>query len=142
MDGIGLLTEVKHCAPWIPVLIVTGQGDIPITRKAFKRGATDFIQKPLNRDVLLSTIDSMLTRYGPDDSLLGKPLTAAETRILRLILEGKSNTEIAYLFKRSVRTVEVHRSHIMKKFGAHNVIDLVKRAIQMGLAVSLRQQNP
>jgi len=133
IDGIELLIEVKHRAPWIPVLLVTGEGSIQMTTEAFKGGTADFILKPLTRDVLLSAIDSILKRYRPDDSLLGKPLTAAETRVLHFILEGKSNTEIAYLFKRSVRTVEVHRSRIMKKFDAHNVVDLVKRATQMGM---------
>jgi len=133
MDGIELLTEIKHCAPWIPVLLVTGKGDVPMTAKAFKRGATDFMQKPLTRDVLLSTIDSILKRYRPSDPLLGKVLTGAEARILHLILDSKSNKEIAYLLTRSVRTVEVHRRNIMKKFGVNNVVDLVKRATQMGL---------
>lgn len=133
MDGIELMTEVKHCTPWIPVLVVTGKGDIQMATEAFKGGSADFIVKPLTRDVLLPAIDSILKRYRRDDLSLGQALTAAEARVLRLILEAKSNTEIAHLFRRSVRTVEVHRSRIMKKFGVHNVVDLMKRAKEMGM---------
>ncbi|OHB57578.1 MAG: hypothetical protein A2173_11215 [Planctomycetes bacterium RBG_13_44_8b] len=64
---------------------------------------------------------------------LTKPLTKTELKILHLILNGKSNKEIASLLHRSVRTVEVHRSHIMRKFDADNLIDLFKRAAVMGL---------
>jgi len=133
MDGIELLTEVKRRTPWVPVLVVTGKADVPMATRAFKRGTTDLIEKPLSRDVLLSTIVSILKRCRLDDPFLGKPLTEAEARILHLILDGKSNKEIAWLLKRSVRTVEVHRSRVMKKFGVDNVVDLVKRATQMGL---------
>ena len=133
MDGMELLTEIKHCAPWMPVLVMTGKGDIPMTTRAFKRGAADFIEKPLSRYVLLSTIDSILKRYRASNPLLGKALTESEVRVLHLVLDSKSNKEIAWLLKRSVRTVEVHRSHIMKKFGVDNVVSLVKRAIQMEL---------
>ncbi len=62
-----------------------------------------------------------------------RPLTKTEMKILHLILNGKSNKEIASLLHRSVRTVEVHRSHIMHKFDADNLIDLFKRAVMMGL---------
>ena len=64
---------------------------------------------------------------------MAKPLTKTEKKILHLILNGKSNKEIASLLHRSVRTIEVHRSHIMRKFDADNLIDLFKRAAAMGL---------
>jgi len=64
---------------------------------------------------------------------MAKLLTRTETRVLRLILDGKSNKEIANLLHRSVRTIEVHRSHIMRKLAVDNLIDLVKRAAAMGL---------
>jgi len=62
-----------------------------------------------------------------------KLLTRTEMKVLHSILDGKSNKEIANLFHRSVRTIEVHRSHIMRKFGVDNLVDLVKRAAVMGL---------
>jgi len=62
-----------------------------------------------------------------------KPLTRTEMKVLRLILNGKSNKEIASFLHRSVRTIEVHRSHIMHKFDVDNLIDLIKKAAAMGL---------
>jgi len=134
MDGIELLTEVKGRAPWVPVLLVSGYGDVPMAVRAFKKGADDFMEKPLEGHALLSAVESTLRRISPRDSLLDKSLTRAEMRILRLILESKSNREMAYLLKCSVRTVEVHRSRIMRKFGVKSVVNLVKRAIEMKLA--------
>jgi len=133
MDGMELLAEAKRIAPWLPVLVITGYGDIPMAVEATKAGAADFIEKPLERQTLLSAIESALRQITLPDSVLGKLLTAAEMRVLRLILDGKSNSEIAFLRHRSARTIEVHRSHIMKKLGVYNVVDLVKRATVMGL---------
>jgi DNA-binding NarL/FixJ family response regulator len=62
-----------------------------------------------------------------------RPLTRTEMKVLRLILNGKSNKEIASFLHRSVRTIEVHRSHIMRKFDVDNLIDLIKKAAAMGL---------
>ncbi len=64
---------------------------------------------------------------------LTKSLTRTEINVLRFILDGKSNKEIAHLLHRSVRTIEVHRSHIMRKFSVDNLVDLVKQAAMMGL---------
>ena len=90
----------------------------------FERASHSFKQK----GDLLSERQS--TRANPR---VAKLLTRTETKVLRLILDGKSNKEIANLLHRSVRTVEVHRSHIMHKLGVDNLVDLVKRAAAMGL---------
>ena len=89
MDGMELLTEVKRRAPWVPVLPVTGYGNVPRAARALKKGADDFVEKPLERKGLLSAVESALRR-SPNDSLLGKSPTPAEMRILRLILDSKS----------------------------------------------------
>lgn len=138
MDGIELLSEIKRRAPWLPVLVITGNGNIPMAAQAFKKGTTDFIQKPLTRNVLLSTVDSILKSSCPPDLLLGKKITRAEMRILHMVIDGKTNSEIAYTLTRSVRTVEQHRRHIMEKLGVDNVVDLVKRALGMGLTEHLK----
>jgi two-component system response regulator FixJ len=132
-DGIELLAEAKHIAPWLPVLVVTSYGDIPMAVNAVKAGAFDFIEKPLDVQKLLPAVESALKQNEPADLLKGKPLSKAEAKVLRLILQGRSNKEIARVLKRSVRTVEVHRSHIMHKLDVDNVVDLVKRAAAMGL---------
>ena len=139
VSGMELLTEVKRRAPWLPVLLMTAYGDIPMTAKAFKKGTDDFLEKPLDRHILISAVKAALWRITPRDPLLGKLLTKAEKHVLRLIMDGMSNKEAAYSLSRSVRTVEVHRTRIMAKLGVNNLVDLVKRAYEMGLVEPLTQ---
>jgi two-component system response regulator FixJ len=133
MNGIELLTEAKRLAPWLPVLIVTGYGDIPTAVTAVKAGAVDFIEKPLETETFLRKIKSLMKRNPVLDFMKDKPLTKSEVRILRLVIEGKSSKEISNILHRSVRTIEVHRARIMHKLGVDNLVDLVKRAAVMGL---------
>lgn len=127
MDGIELLTVVKRIIPSLPVLVITGYGDIRMAVKALKIGALDFIEKPLDRQSFLSAVESALKRNAKIHRLVGGVLTKTETGVLRLILDGKSNKKIAWLRHRSVRTIEDHRSHIMRKLGVDNLVDLVKQ---------------
>jgi two-component system response regulator FixJ len=133
-DGIELLIEARSIFPWLPVLIITSYADVPLAVKALKAGATDFAEKPLDWDRFLATVQSILSESELSDALVGKPLTRTETIILRLILEGRSNKEIAHILSRSTRTVEVHRSHIMHKLNVDNVVELVKRAAGIDLS--------
>lgn len=132
-DGIEVLQEVKRLAPWVPVLVISGYGDIPVAVEAIKAGAVDFIEKPLDKAVFIRKIESVLSEVGYPDSDLGRPLTQAETTVLGLVIEGKSSKEIAKQLHRSVRTVEGHRSHLMRKLNAENIICLIKRVVSMGL---------
>ena len=127
MDGIELLTEVKRIIPSLPVLVVTGYGDIPMAVEALKVGASDFIEKPLDRQSFLSAVESELKRNILIHQIVGDVLTKTEMIVLRLILDGKSTKEIARLRNRSVRTIEDHRSRIMRKIGVDNLVDLVKQ---------------
>jgi FixJ family two-component response regulator len=134
MDGIELMKKAKNLAPWLPVLLITDYGDIPMAVNALKAGAVNFIEKPLNRRSLLLATDSALKRVTLNDPvLLGRELTKAEMRVLRLLLEGNSNKEAATLLHRSTRTVEWHRNRIMRKLGTDNLFDLFRRATAMGL---------
>lgn len=141
MDGMELLTKAKQIAPWLPVLVITGYGDIPMAITAVKAGAVDFIEKPLDKKSFLRKIKSILKQSTPTDSFVGKPLTNSEMKVLKLVLDGKSNKEIAYLLHRSVRTIEVHRSHLMHKLGVDNLVDLVKRSTIMGLVEQSAEQQ-
>ncbi len=132
-DGIELLRAVKAKVPWLPVLVVTGFGDVPMAVKALKLGAADFIEKPLDREAFLKTVQTLLAQNSPATSGGDHTLTKTEMRILHLILEGKNNREIASTLHRSPRTVEVHRSHVMRKMGASNIVELLRRAAMMGL---------
>jgi two-component system response regulator TtrR len=133
MDGIELVQKTKHLKPWLPVLVVTGYGDIPMAIRAVKAGALDFIEKPLKSKTLADIINTTLKQNSLESFLKGKALTKTETIILRMILQGKTNREIATTLHRSIRTVEDHRLHIMKKLNVENVVDLVKRAAAMGI---------
>jgi len=127
MDGIELLTEVKRIIPSLPVLVITGYGDTRMAVKALKIGALDFIEKPLDRQSFLSAVESALKRNAQTPRPMSGVLTKTEMEILRLILDSKSNKEIARLRHRSVRTIEDHRSRIMRKLGVDNMVDLVKQ---------------
>ncbi len=133
MDGLALLGRVKRVAPWVSVMIVTGFGDIPMTVRALKLGAVDFLEKPLDRKVFLQKVEDILRKDDFVDSLAGGTLTKTEKKILKLILDGKANKEMAYVLGRALRTVERHRSSIMHKFDVDNVVDLVKKAALINL---------
>ena len=132
-DGIELLVEVRKQRSWLPVLIVTGFGDVPMAVRALKEGASDFVEKPLDREAFLETVQGLLKENAKRISVVNHDLTKTEMRILQLILEGKNNREIAGTLHRSPRTVEVHRSHVMHKMGAGNIVELLRRAADMGI---------
>jgi FixJ family two-component response regulator len=133
MDGIELLEEVKRLTPWVPVLLMSGYGDIPTAVRAIKAGAVDFIEKPLDKAGFIHKVKSMLPKTNSADAYLGNPLTQAETSVLTYVIDGKSSKEIAKLLHRSTRTIEDHRSHLMRKLKAKNLLDLAKRVAAMGL---------
>lgn len=133
MDGIQLLAKAKRITPWVPVLVITGYGDIPTAVAAIRAGAVDFIEKPLDRESFVRKVTSILQQSPSIHSYTGKPLTDSEKRVLKMVVEGESNKQIAFLIHRSVRTVEVHRARLMHKLSVDNLVDLVKRAVAMGL---------
>lgn len=132
-DGIELLMEARRLQPWLPVLVVTGFGDVPMAVKALKAGAADFLEKPLERDSLLETVQTLLACNTAERVLLDRVLTRMEMKILYHILDGKNNREVADVLHRSPRTVEVHRRHLMRKLGANNVVGLLRQAAKLHL---------
>jgi two-component system response regulator FixJ len=129
MDGIELLTEAKRIFPWLQVLVITGYGDIQTAVKAIKAGASDYIEKPLDRQGFLMTVKSILKQ----DASTFPRFTKMEWIILRLLLKGKSTREIADVLHRHRRTIEDHRSNIYKKIGVRNQAGLFRWAAKMGL---------
>jgi len=132
-DGFEILMDVQHKAPWIPVLVITGYGNIPTAVKAMKAGAVDFIEKPLGKEDFVRTIKSILKKNIFSPPNLGDTLTPNEMKILQLVIDGKNNKEIAIMLHRSIATVEWHRVHFMHKLGVNNLVDLVNRVTVMGL---------
>jgi len=132
-DGVELLMEVRKAQPWLPVLVVTGFGDVPMAVKALKAGAADFIEKPLERDSFLETVRTLLARPSAEKVLRDHTLTKMELKVLHYILDGRNNREIADLLHRSPRTVEVHRRHLMQKLKANNIVELLRQAARLRL---------
>ena len=133
MNGMELLSECHRIAPWMPVLLITGYADIPMAFTAGRDGAVDFIEKPLSRESFISKVNSLLQQNIFRDSLVGKPLTKAEMKVLELTATGKTVKKIAQLLHRSARTIEGHRKHIRQKLCAGNLADLIKKALAMKL---------
>lgn len=134
MDGITLLSKAKHVAPWVSVMIITGFADIPMSVKALKLGAVDFIEKPLDRKEFLHKVKTILEQGDFFDPPAHTSLTKTEKKVLKSIIQGKSNKEIAYKMDRSIRTVEFHRNNIMHKFKTDSLVDLIKKASAMDFA--------
>lgn len=138
MDGIELLTEAKGRIPSLPVLVVTGYGDVEMAVSAMEAGASGFIQKPLDRASFLAAVETALTRNNLRHRREHKPLTRVELEVLRLMVEGKGNKEIARLRHRSVRTIEDQRRGIMQKLGVDNAIDLIREVAIVRVPKQLR----
>lgn len=138
IDGLELQRRLKALRINLPVIIMTGHGDIRLAVEAMKAGAVDFIEKPFDDDVLLSAIRVALDRYDKTGdreaeaaeirAKLGS-LSTREREVLQGLLAGHPNKTIAYDLKLSARTVEVHRANVMTKMGAASLSDLVRMAL-------------
>jgi len=133
MDGMEVLTQAREIRPGLPVIMVTGHGNVAAAVTAVKKGASHFIEKPFDGQVLLDAISDALSDADREWSEVAVELSKMEKVILKHIIQGHGNKHIAFMIGRSVRTVEDHRSHLMKKLGVDNVVDLVKRCIAMKL---------
>lgn len=141
MDGLELMRKAKEVIPWLPVLVITAFGDVPMAVKTVKSGAVDFIEKPLEKDSFLRKVQSILQDNSSYQKYPYKPLTKSEAQIFKHIIDGQNNREIAELLHRSIRTIEVHRSSIMRKFDVENMVDLVKKAALLGLIQVTNQKK-
>ncbi|MBI2785226.1 MAG: response regulator transcription factor [Legionella longbeachae] len=135
MSGLELLELLKLQKNHLPVIIITGYGDIQMAVRAMKAGAIDFILKPLNEQCLLEIVQKCfnhsLNIYSIkliNDRI--NNLTEREHQIIKLILNGKLNKEIAYELSISISTVEAHRANIMRKMQAKNLAQLIKLYLQ------------
>ncbi len=133
MNGMELLRKIRLIRPLLPVLIITGYGDIPLAVEAIKAGAREFIEKPFHQDKLLEATEAALQEYSFSETIAGKPLTKREKKLLRLIVDGQSNRQIAEAFNRSIRTIEDRRRVIMHKLNVNNVAGLVQIAQKINL---------
>ncbi len=133
MDGISLLHMIRRRYPWLPTIITTGYGDIPLAVAAMKAGAADFLEKPLDREQLLLAVRKALEVSKRPEAPLREGLSDVEAQVLRLVCDGRTSQEIADTLSRSVRTIEARRHRIMRKLDARNIAQLVQRANELGL---------
>ena len=135
MDGLALQRTLKARDVGLPVIVITGHGDVPLAVEAMKAGAVDFIEKPFNDDTLLSAVRVAISRHATDSRRDGEvaaiktkldSLSPREREVLDGLIAGLPNKTIAYDLNISARTVEVHRANLMARMGAHSVADLVR----------------
>jgi len=142
MDGLELQQEIVARGIGLPVIIITGSGDIPGAVKAIKAGAIDFIEKPFRGEVLLDTLERAIELGERDRQRAAEAgeanrrvstLTPRERDVLAELALGRSNKSAARRLAISPRTVEVHRARIMKKLDAYSFTDLMRIAIAASL---------
>jgi FixJ family two-component response regulator len=134
MSGMELLAHLKSNGYSQPVIIITGHGDVPLAVRALKSGAFDFVQKPFGAQDLLDKVQAALEQVRADrrknlkqDMLRGRfgALTGREREIMELVVAGDSSKVIAMKLGISSKTVDIHRSNIMKKLDVQTVAELV-----------------
>jgi FixJ family two-component response regulator len=142
LSGLDLQTELNKAHVHIPIVFVTGHGDIPMTVRAMKGGAVDFLAKPFRDQDMLDAVQAGLER----DKLRRKSeintaklrsafdsLTPRESEIMKLVTAGRMNKQIAGEIGVSEVTVKFHRGNIMRKMGAKSVAELVRMAEALGM---------
>ncbi len=134
MDGLALQREINRTIPGMPVIIMTGHGDVPMAVQAMKEGAVEFLEKPFERTTLLGALEIAFSRHAAQPAAAPgiasrKALTDREKGVFDLLVEGHQNKVVAHKLGISTRTVEVHRARVMDKLGARNLADLVRLSL-------------
>ena len=143
MDGLELQRRLRAAKVAVPVIVITGHGDVALAVEAMKAGAADFIEKPFDDEVLIGAIRSALARRAEDAKGETRAaevrsrfelLSVREREVLDGLVAGKANKIIAYDLGISPRTVEVYRANVMTKMQADSLSDLVRMVIVGGVS--------
>jgi FixJ family two-component response regulator len=141
MSGLELQSQLDSHDIRLPVIILTGHGDVGMAVKAMKAGALDFIEKPFDDELLLAAIEKALNEdaekreeRASKAEILARmgQLTKRESQVMEMVTNGKSNKEIAADLNVSAKTVEAHRAHVMEKMQAGSLAELVRMAMMVG----------
>jgi FixJ family two-component response regulator len=142
LSGLDFQAELSKANIHIPIIFMTGHGDIPMTVKAMKGGAVDFLTKPFRDQDMLDAVVTAIERDRSrreaekivlDLQVLFETLTSREREVLALVASGLMNKQIAAELGLAEITVKIHRGHIMKKMGARSLADLVRKAETLGI---------
>ena len=139
LDGLSLLRELAARKNKIPVIIMTGFGDVPLAVKAMQAGAVDFVEKPTPPDILLAAVRRAVETARTTGAAQREAqtrlerLTQRELDVLKLLVVGDPNKIVAHKLGISPRTVEIHRGRLMEKLQAESLADLVRLALAAGL---------
>ncbi len=139
MSGPALQERLNTLGASIPIVFISGHGDITVAVKTIKAGAVDFVQKPYREQQLLDSINEALQRDAAARRAAGihtgfaerqATLTEREREVMALMIKGLSSKVIAQTLGISYRTVELHRSHILEKLGVRTVAELIRLALE------------
>ncbi len=142
MDGLEVQLALREQGVALPVIIMTGHGDISVAVSAMKAGAVDFIEKPFEKEVLLSALEQGFSRLRKEErnreraeqaGLRIASLTPRERDVLEGLAQGLPNKTIAYDLGLSPRTVEIHRANLMHKLGVHSLSEALRIAFAAGM---------
>ena len=142
MDGLELLRRLRALDIALPVIVMTGHGDIPLAVEAMKAGAADFFEKPFSDEAMLSAVRRALGRERAERAREAErdvvkerlaSLTARERQVLDGLVAGKANKNIAFDLGISARTVEIYRANVMTKMHAASLSELVRMALSTGI---------
>jgi two-component system response regulator FixJ len=141
MSGLELVKRLKERGVTLPVVVITGHGDVPLAVEAMRAGVIDFLEKPFDDEVLLRSIRMALDTKAESDvhseerqrfEQMLSTLSGRETEVLRGVIAGKMNKVIAFELGISMRTVEVYRANVMSKTRANGLSELVRIALLAG----------
>lgn len=145
MTGLELLHALRAQACFLPTIVITGHGDVPLAVEAMKAGAVDFIEKPFDQEVLLGAVQAALERGGGVESEQEQivaarlaSLSARERQVLDGLIAGHSNKTIAHDLGISPRTIEVYRANLMTKMEAKSLSELIRMALRAEIAPARR----
>lgn len=150
MDGLELQQELDKRGFCMPIVFLTGHGDIPTSVRAIKGGAIDFLTKPVDEQDLLDAIRRALAedkehhvQQTEKETVLAcvRELTARECEVLRHVIAGRPNKHIAHSLGIAEKTVKVHRGRVMEKMAADSVADLVRLAEKAGIEPTSSSSN-
>ncbi|RJP42527.1 MAG: DNA-binding response regulator [Phycisphaerales bacterium] len=140
MSGLELQRRLKDCGVDIPIIIITGHGDVPIAVRAMKDGAVEFLEKPFSKQILLEHVRDALRRDGERRSAAARQadvetrlarLSKREREVMELVVSGKVSKEVAAELGISKKTVDVHRTRVMHKMEVGSLPELVEMVVTL-----------